>query len=298
MPELPEVETVARGLQAALAGRTIVAVQVLWPRTVVDMEPAAFAERLAGQTIVRVGRRGKWVVLTLASGQALLVHLRMTGRLLVEEGACGDEQHVRVRLALDDGRCLCFRDARKFGRMALVDDPAPVLGELGPEPLGDDFTLAWLRGLLAGRRGRIKPLLLNQRVLAGLGNIYTDEVLFRARLSPRRSASSLSRRQVQALLLTIREVLASAIRRRGTSISDYVDARGRRGGFQFALQVYGRQGAACPRCGTPIVRSVVAGRGTWSCPRCQRDPDSSRRAGVRPGGHWTGPGIGATLEDG
>ena len=274
MPELPEVETVARGLQAALAGRTIVAVQVLWPRTVVDMEPAAFAERLAGQTVLRVGRRGKWVVLTLASGQALLVHLRMTGRLLVEEGACGDEQHVRVRLALDDGRCLCFRDARKFGRMALVDDPAPLLAELGPEPLGGDFTLAWLRSLLARRRGRIKPLLLDQRVLAGLGNIYTDEALWRARIHPLHTAAGLTPEEVARLHAAIRDVLNEAVLREGTTLDDqgYVGADGRPGSFAEQLAVYARAGCACPRCGAPVERIVVGQRGTHLCPVCQASP--------------------------
>jgi formamidopyrimidine-DNA glycosylase len=192
----------------------------------------------------------------------------------VEEGACCDEQHVRVRMALDDGRCLCFRDTRKFGRMALVDDPAPLLAGLGPEPLGDDFTLAWLRSLLAGRRGRIKPLLLDQRALAGLGNIYTDEALWRARIHPLRPAASLTQEEVARLYAAIRAVLGEAVEREGTTLDDrgYVGADGRPGSFATQLAVYARAGCACPRCGAPVQRIMVGQRGTHLCPVCQTSP--------------------------
>ena len=299
MPELPEVESVARSLRGFLPGRRISRVLCHFPGSV-SSGSGPFRKTLPGRTVVGIGRHGKYLFLGLSGGLYVGLHLRMTGQLLFlpRRRAPDSHSHVEIFLTASESK-LVFRDVRKFGRLELLPgSPEEFIRErrLGPD------ALAILPGELYQRlrqtRRCLKAALLDQRVLAGLGNIYTDEVLFRARLSPRRSASSLSRRQVQALLLTIREVLASAIRRRGTSISDYVDARGRRGGFQFALQVYGRQGAACPRCGTPIVRSVVAGRGTWSCPRCQRNPDASRQAGVRPGGHWTGPGIGATLENG
>ncbi|MEA3340735.1 MAG: DNA-formamidopyrimidine glycosylase family protein, partial [Chloroflexota bacterium] len=171
MPELPEVETIVQGLRTSLVGRVITGAEVRWARSVVPPDPAAFVRRLTGQTVATVGRRGKWIVIGLSGGGALLIHLRMTGRLALEKGKCTDDRHLRVQLSLDDGRSLRFYDPRKFGRLRLVDDPAAELSDLGPEPLADDFTAARLENMLARRRGRIKPLLLNQRFLAGLGNI-------------------------------------------------------------------------------------------------------------------------------
>jgi formamidopyrimidine-DNA glycosylase len=214
MPELPEVETVARGLRAALVGRTITDVKVLWTRSVVPPDPSAFARRLTGQTVTGVGRRGKWVVMALSGGDTLLVHLRMSGRLLIESEPCLDDRHLRVLIQLDDGRRLSFVDQRKFGRMIVTDDPDQVLGDLGPEPLSDAFTPERFGEMLAQRRGRIKPLLLNQRFLAGLGNIYTDEALWQARIHPLRPANTLTPAEVQRLHQAIQTVLAAAIARR------------------------------------------------------------------------------------
>jgi len=271
MPELPEVETVAQGLRASLVGRTIAGLEVRWTRSIIPPNPAAFARRLSGQAVTDVGRRGKWVVIALSGGDTLLVHLRMTGQLVLDSGERPDDRHVRVLFFLDDGRRLRFSDTRKFGRLWLVDNPADVLSELGPEPLGDDFTAARLREMLARRRGRIKPLLLNQRFLSGLGNIYADEALWRACIHPSRRADGLSSAEVQRLHRAIRSVLRAAIAHSGTTLPDatYQQPDGRPGEFAGRLAVYGQAGQPCPRCGMTIERIQVSQRGTHFCPRCQ-----------------------------
>jgi len=288
MPELPEVETVARGLRASLVGCTIVGVEVRWARSVIPPDPATFARRLIGQAVTGVGRRGKWIVIALSGGDTLLVHLRMTGQLVLgpgggygkppySDGEWPDERHVRVLFLLDDGRYLRFSDTRKFGRLWLVDDPAGVLGALGPEPLGDDFTAARFGEMLAHRRGRIKPLLLDQRFLAGLGNIYTDETLWRACIHPLRRADTLTHAEVWRLHRAIRSVLRAAIASGGTTLSDGAFQRtdGRSGEFASRLAVYGRVGQPCPRCGTAVERTRVSQRSTHFCPHCQSLPEGN-----------------------
>jgi len=271
MPELPEVETVARGLCATLLGRKITAVKVFWARSVAPLKPDDFARRLAGQAITGVGRRGKWIVMTLSTGDTLLIHLRMSGRLLVETEACLDSRHLRALFLLDDGRRLSFVDQRKFGRLHLTGDPAQVLGTLGPEPLSDAFTAERFAKMLERRKGRIKPLLLNQRFLAGLGNIYTDESLWQARIHPLRSADALTLAEAQRLHEAIQSVLTAAIASGGTTLDDeaYRQANGQPGEFLGKLVVYGREGKPCPRCEQTIERIVVNQRGTHFCPRCQ-----------------------------
>jgi formamidopyrimidine-DNA glycosylase len=293
MPELPEVETVVRGLRRFLPGRRVRRVHCRFPGAV-STGARALQQALRGRVFEGVERHGKYLFLRLSGGRQVALHLRMTGQLLLVPRAEVLDAHCHLEFDLDDGqRKLVFRDVRKFGRLELL--PGSTAEYIRAKGLGPDALR--IRPEILHRSLRrtdrcLKAALLDQGVLAGLGNIYTDEVLFRERLSPRRRSSSLSRRRVDALARRIREVLRAAIRRRGTSISDYVDARGRRGGFQFALQVYGREGQPCVRCGTAILRSKVAGRGTWTCPRCQREP--ARRAGA----HWTGPGIGATVKSG
>jgi formamidopyrimidine-DNA glycosylase len=275
MPELPEVETVARGLRTSLVGRTIVGVEVRWPRSVVPPDPAAFAHRLTDQTVTGVGRRGKWVVVALNGGDTLLVHLRMSGRLVLESEACLEDRHLRVLLFLDGGQRLHFSDQRKFGRLVLTADPQEVLGDLGPEPLGDDLTPERLGEMLARRRGRIKPLLLNQRFLAGLGNIYVDEALWRAGVHPLRQADTLNPAEVRRLHRAIRSVLQAAIASGGTTLPDrtYQQADGRAGEFAGRLAVYGRAGRPCSRCGATVERIRVGQRGTHFCPHCQTLPE-------------------------
>jgi formamidopyrimidine-DNA glycosylase len=278
MPELPEVEIVARGLQVSLTGRTIVTVEVCWARSVLPPDPIAFARRLAGQTISGTGRRGKWVIIPLDGGDTLLVHLRMSGRLIVGSGESPDDRHLRVLFSLDDGRWLRFIDQRKFGRMVLTSDPQEVLGDLGPEPLEDGFTPARLGQMLERRRGRIKPLLLNQRFLAGLGNIYADEALWQAGVHPLRQADTLTCTESRRLHQGVRHVLQAAIDRGGTTLPDagYQQADGRSGEFAAQLAVYGRAGQPCPRCGMTVERIRVSQRGTHFCPRCQPLPQSQR----------------------
>jgi len=269
MPELPEVETIARGLRGPLMGRQITGVHVGWENLVARPTVEEFKRRLVGQRILGVKRRGKYLVVALSSGQSLIVHLRMTGRLLIKNRGDELDKHDHLIFELDDGKELRFNEVRKLGRVYLVDDEDEILGELGPEPLGDDFTLADFAALLSGRRGMIKPLLLNQRFMAGIGNIYADEALFAARIHPERRTDTLTVEEIERLYRAIRQVLAQGIQNRGTTISDYLDAEGREGENQEYLEVFRRAGQPCPRCGTPIERTVVGGRGTYFCPKCQ-----------------------------
>jgi formamidopyrimidine-DNA glycosylase len=239
------------------------------------------AARLRGRRIVGVRRRGKFVVLDLDGGEALVVSLRMTGKLLF--GVDGvDERYVRAEIRFTDGTSLRFSDTRKFGRMAVVDAAtlstnggthasAPLHASLGQEPLDRRFTIPWLSALLRRRpRAAIKPLLLDQRAIAGIGNIYAIEALWRARIHPLRKAGSLTPAEIARLHEAIKWALRRGIRLGGASRNDYVDARGNKGRMQREFQVYGRTGEPCPRCGRAIVRTVVGGRGTFHCPRCQR----------------------------
>lgn len=274
MPELPEVETVARSLRQPLESRTIVGVTVHWSRTLAMPKGQdagdEFRRRLVGRRIVSIGRRGKYVVIALDEGH-LLIHLKMSGRLQVVPRHQPSDKHVQALFDLDDGRQLRFRDVRKFGRIYLVDRPESVTAALGPEPLGAGLDLVEFRRLLARRSGRLKSLLLNQSFLAGLGNIYADESLFRARLHPLRSAASLTGEEQERLYHAVRTILEEAIDDQGTTLSDggYVDAEGQAGRHQERLAVYRRAGEPCPQCQTPIERMIVGGRSSHFCPRCQ-----------------------------
>jgi len=269
MPELPEVETIVRRLRREIVGRRIVGFHLFWERTVAAPLPEAFQQMVVGQEVCSVRRRGKFLVFDLSGGQSLLVHLRMTGQL----GLCRPEEpasrHVRAAFDLDDGRGLRFSDARKFGRIWLVDDAETVLGNLGPEPLADDFTSAAFRERLAGRRARIKALLLDQRFLAGIGNIYADETLYVAQIHPCRPANDLAEEEAERLYQAMRQVLRAGIAHGGTTLDSYRRPDGSEGDHQNFLQVFRRAGEACPRCGAPVVRTVVGGRSTFFCPQCQ-----------------------------
>jgi formamidopyrimidine-DNA glycosylase len=263
VPELPEVETVVRTVSPHLTGRVIRAARFS-SRFVLREDPAETARLLEGCTIAAVRRLGKFIVLELNGGPTLTIHLGMTGKLLWE-GTEGP--YTRAVFELDAGRLL-YDDIRQFGRIELAECLPKRMERLGPDALlasEEEFA-----ALLDRRRGRIKPLLLNQAFLRGLGNIYVDEALFRARIHPLAAAERLSPMRVRRLYRAIQEVLRTAIERGGSSISDYVDAEGRRGSFQELHQVYGREGVPCRLCGTPIRRTVVAQRGTHYCPRCQR----------------------------
>jgi len=285
MPELPEVETVTRLIRPGVEGRRVRGIEVSWERTTGGASPVQLAERLRGARIERVWRRAKYIVLDLerrgrSAGQ-LLVHLRMTGRLHVVESGADPDPYERVRLQLEGRRALTFIDVRKFGRFLWCEDVAPILDRLGPEPLGEEFTSAWLRGALRARRRALKPLLLDQEFLAGIGNIYADEALFRARLHPLRRSDSLRAPQVDRLHAEIRTVLEEAIEREGSSFDTfYRTPEGQPGSYQHQFQVYGRGGMACRACGATLRKLVVAQRGTHVCLRCQRPPRKARRTAV------------------
>ncbi|HME80551.1 MAG TPA: bifunctional DNA-formamidopyrimidine glycosylase/DNA-(apurinic or apyrimidinic site) lyase [Candidatus Eremiobacteraceae bacterium] len=265
MPELPEVETIARGLARSVSGRTIKSVDVRWPRTV---DPRGLAARaLKGETIAAVRRLGKYVLFDLSSGRHAAVHLRMTGRLIADPPA--ELPHTRLTLRFEDGGALVFSDARKFGRWRLFEgDPQDTLG-VGIDPFDPALTPVRLRELLRGRRTAIKTWLLDQRRLSGVGNIYACEALYRARIRPSKPAGRLTLAHAAALLSSLRKVLRNAIFHRGSSVDDYVDGAGMPGGFQKKLAVYGRGGLPCRRCKTAIRRVVLAQRGTFFCPVCQ-----------------------------
>ncbi len=273
MPELPEVETIARALRPQLVGRTILEADVRWARTVAVPSARKFKAQIKGQQVRGVTRRGKFLTLQLSTLH-LLIHLRMSGDLSIREGKIEPEKHDRLILTLtpSPGRrrmqsSLVFNDTRKFGRVWLTEHLQEVTGRLGPEPLGSDFTPKWLYAALQHRHRQLKPLLLDQTFLAGLGNIYTDEALHKAKLHPLALSDSVTPKQAGKLHAAIQGILKEAIRRNGASF-DWVY---RGGEFQNHFRVYGREGSACPVCGTTIVKLVVGQRGTHICPNCQRE---------------------------
>ena len=288
MPELPEVETVARDLRGLVLGATIAGATCLWPRTLRTHDPETIGAALAGRRILAVGRRGKQLVIDLSGEAILTVHLKMTGQLFVVPAATHLDPHVRLVISFEDGRELRFRDIRKFGRVGLYAlDPgsgeavleaggAAVFAGTGPEPLDDAFTVrAWRRRIRA-RRGRLKSLLLDQKFLAGVGNIYADEALWASRLPPLRSAATLRPADEGRLYREVRRILAEAIEQRGSSIDDFTAPEGD-GSMQERLLVYQRAGEPCRRCGRSVRRIVVGGRATHFCSWCQRLPQRDRK---------------------
>ncbi len=273
MPELPEVQTVVDDLgRAGLAGLRFGACRVHWPRTVSPLGPGEFERTLRGRVIGGIFRRGKYIVIRLDRG-ALLIHLRMSGRLRLLPGPEPASAHTRLTFALSDGRALHFDDPRKFGRAVLTPDPDAHLQPLGPEPLDPRFTARDLAARIRHRRRPLKPLLLDQTVLAGLGNIYVDEALFEARLHPCRRADTLTEADVETLHAAIRQVLRRAIANQGTTLGrgavNFYSVSGRRGRNADGLHVFRRHGLPCPRCGTMLERFTLGGRGTHVCPVCQ-----------------------------
>jgi formamidopyrimidine-DNA glycosylase len=307
MPELPEVETVARDLRGLVVGSTITGAHYDWPRTIAGVAPEAFEGWVAGRRIEAVGRRAKFVLLDLSGGLVLTIQLKMTGQVFVVPMGAAADRHVRVVMDLEDGRELRFRDMRKFGRVgvyrrdvdgrlvppdggekeepadapvrrvaeARVAEAGDLFGRHGPEPLSDAFTLREFRRRLRRRRGRLKPLLLDQSFVAGIGNIYADEALWLARLHPLRRAEGLHPPDEARLYRAIRSVLAEAIERRGSSVDDYTAPEGD-GTMQERLAVYQRTGLPCFRDGHPIRRIVIGARSTHFCSFCQRLPAADR----------------------
>ncbi len=276
MPELPEVETVRRGLVPVMEGRVITRAQVRrdglrWPF------PDRLAARLTGQRVLALRRRSKYILAELSGGETMLLHLGMSGRLLIQaDGPPPPGKHDHVLLDMEGGARIVFNDARRFGMLDLVATAEAgrhrLLAALGPEPLGNDFSETGLAAALAGRKMPIKSALLDQRIVAGLGNIYVCEALFRAGIDPRRQAGRIARHRVAALVGVIRDVLTEAIAAGGSSLKDYRQADGELGYFQHAFRVYGREGAPCPTsgCSGQITRIVQSGRSSFFCPRCQR----------------------------
>jgi formamidopyrimidine-DNA glycosylase len=275
VPELPEVETVRRRIEPLLAGRTIVRAEILDARLVRPLSPEAVAAELRGGCVTAVERRGKYLLVRFADHRTLVVHLRMTGSFRhVRPGEAHDGAHVRARLALDDGSELLYRDVRRFGTWDLfaAGESEPYLAaRLGPEPLGR-FTPAALARRIGARSAPIKAVLLDQRVIAGLGNIYVDEALWHARVHPQRPARGLDEDELRRLHRAIRRVLRLGIERQGATLRDYATPEGGTGSMQHEFRVYGRDGEPCDRCGAEIAKTRVAGRGTWTCGRCQRPP--------------------------
>lgn len=270
MPELPEVETIARGLASKIVGKSISRVDVRLPKMAISPPGVRFEKALIGEKIVEVGRRAKYVVMRLSSGRALVTSLRMTGRLVVLQPAEPDFRGTHIILHYKDGTRMAFADLRTFGRMRLVGPSERWDETLGPEPLSSAFTEEGFIGMLSGRTTPIKAFLLDQHRIAGIGNIYACEALWEAGIRPGRSAKAIPKPAVRRLYSAIKGVLTRAIDMRGSSIDDYVDAEGLQGGFQNVLAVYGKSGKPCPRCAKPIVRTVIAQRGTWWCKTCQR----------------------------
>lgn len=288
MPELPEVETVARGLAAALPGRRVVGVRL--GKTDFIADPPRLSRELPGGVLRSVRRLGKYLLIEVISAkgdsraQALLVHLGMTGQLTVRAASAPLAPHTHIICALDDGSELRYADPRRFGRVVLArpEEIEPLLSGLGADPL--EISRAEFCRRVGQRRACIKALLLDQSVLRGVGNIYADESLWRARIHPARLAARLGRTRLVELHRNLRRVLLEAIRSGGSSISDYVGASGERGRYQLRHRVYGREGKPCQRCGAGIRRTLIAGRSSYFCPRCQRSPKAARRGShSRPG---------------
>ena len=286
MPELPEVETVRRQLEPALVGRRFERVEILDPRLVRPLEPLEVAAELEGERVVAGERRGKYLIVRFESGRVLLIHLRMTGSLRHVRAGLQEDPHRRAVVRLDDGSDVTYRDVRRFGTWVVVEpsDVGPYLdARLGAEPLERSFSTARLAERLAGRRAPIKAALLDQRTLAGMGNIYADEALWRAKIHPLTPAAALDEGGVQRLTRAIKEALRAGIARQGATLRDYARPDGGSGSMQHEFKVYGRDGEPCDRCGTPIAKTRVAGRGTWFCPVCQGSaPQAASSSSNRP----------------
>lgn len=274
LPELPEVETIKRTLQPRLIGRRFAGAQVLLPKIIRTPDPDQFKETINGKKILSLDRRGKYLLGQLSEGLVFVVHLRMTGSLMYCRPDTPLARHTHVVLPLDNGDQLRFTDLRQFGRIWLLPETSlknlSGYQNLGVEPLETAFTVSYLKKLLKGRHRQIKPLLLDQTLIAGLGNIYTDEALHRAQINPEHPAGTLSPQEITRLHQAVRTVLQEGIEYRGTTVRDYLDGNGRPGGYQELLRVYNREGQPCRRCGQAITRKKISGRSAYFCPACQK----------------------------
>lgn len=269
MPELPEVETIKNELLPHVIGRRISGVTLYWEKLVRNLLPEEFCSRIIGQKVTGGRRRGKYLLLSLTSDDTLVFHLKMSGALLLNPTSPYLQKYIRALFCLDDGTRLYFRDPRKFGRLWLVKDVDSVIGKLGPEPLEADFTPQVLAELLKNHQAPVKAVLLDQDVIAGIGNMYADEALFLAKIHPLRPANSLSSEEINRLQAAIQEILRSAISNKGASVVNYYRPDGELGTAHYQFQVAHRRGENCKVCRTPIQRIIVRGRGTYICPHCQ-----------------------------
>lgn len=274
MPELPEVETVKRSLAEQIIGLTITGVTVNLVKTIKIPDVSTFKEKVIGKTIRNIRRRGKYLILELSGEDILVVHLRMTGQFTFVTRDEPLKKHTHVIFDIDSGMQLRFVDQRQFGCMWLVTsneiDQISGLCALGPEPLEEEFTRNKLDKIISGRKTKIKQVLLDQKAIAGIGNIYADEILFHSAIHPERTAASLNDEEIERLFLAIKYVLGEAVKHRGTSFSDYVDGRGEKGSHQNYLNVYQQVGKNCPRCGKSLSRLKVGSRSAYHCPECQK----------------------------
>lgn len=274
MPELPEVETIKRCLTQKITGLTIREVKIFLPKIIQRPNPDEFQTRLKGKTFLNVNRRGKYLLFYLSAGHVLVVHLKMTGQLIYSPANVPVAKHTRAIFNLSNEHRLSFLDLRQFGRLYLVTlkelENIPGLKKIGVEPLSENFFLDLMAQELSRRRTRLKPLLLDQSFIAGIGNIYADEILYRAYLHPLQPANMLKTQETARLFKAIREVLQEGIAYRGTTIRDYVDGEGRPGNYQNKLKVHGRAGQACEQCGQLITRLRLQGRSAYICPYCQK----------------------------
>jgi formamidopyrimidine-DNA glycosylase len=285
MPELPEVETVRRRLAPLLTGRRFERVEISDPRLVRPYEPDEVAAELQGERVASVERRGKYLIVRFETDRVLLIHLRMTGSLRHSANGLDDDPHRRALVRLDDGSDVAYRDVRRFGTWLLLEPgrlDAYLAPRLGEEPLDAPFTATRLGQLLARRRAPVKAALLDQRTLAGMGNIYVDEALWRAKIHPLRPAESLELNELRRLHRAVRTSLEHGLARQGSTLRDYKLPDGASGSMQHEFKVYGRGGEPCDRCGTPIAKIRVAGRGTWFCPTCQPDAQAASSSSSAP----------------
>lgn len=274
MPELPEVETITNDLiQAGLIGVHIQTAAVFWQRSIAVPAVGTFTRRIGGAMIANISRRGKFIVFALASGDTLLVHLRMSGRMIITSSQASRGKHEHVILACEDGRDIRFHDPRKFGRFYLLADADEILGDLGPEPLAQSFKASHLKQILLSRKRMLKPLLLDQKMIAGLGNIYVDEALWEAGIHPLTPSHTLIDSQIKKLFSAIRRVLRRGLSNRGTALGrgagNFIPAGNSPGRNQGQLMVFRKQGTPCPRCNETIIRLLVGQRATHICPLCQ-----------------------------
>lgn len=269
MPELPEVETIKNELMPLVLGRRITGVELFWERIVRQPSPEEFRARVIGREITGISRRGKYLFFHLDSDEVLVMHMKMTGSLLVNPA---DDRFTRAIFYLDNGSVMHFWDPRKFGVMWLAANEEEVSRKLGPEPLDDDFTAETLANILKGRTAPVKPVILDQTLLAGVGNMYADEALFDAKINPLKPAKGLSKMEIKRLHASLIKVLLKALELKGASVRNYIRPDGKPGTAHDEFSVAHGVGKNCPRCGTPIERIVVRGRGTYLCPRCQAYP--------------------------